>query len=207
MKKSQIIGLSLLLITTAVIASATSIAFAATRGFAPPTAVAKINLTRVLEGLNQRAAAEQAVNDMRLAMSSQDEQRQRELRQLQEGLAELSGEALRTAEDELAMKMLQYQAWLKVSDQQLDVESSLQLRALYRSIRNAVESLAEAEGYDLVVVDDSSSEFALNPQSSMSRQMQVRQQIIGRRVLYGRDAIDITDQLIVRMNNAWEAGR
>jgi len=207
MKKSQIIGLSLLLIATAVIASATSIAFAATRGFAPPTAVAKINLTRVLEGLNQRAAAEQAVNDMRLAMSSQDEQRQGELRQLQEGLAERSGEALRTAEDELAMKMLQYQAWLKVSDQQLDVEASLQLRALYRSIRNAVESLAEAEGYDLVVVDDSSSEFGLNPQSSMSRQMQVRQQIVGRRVLFGRDAIDITDELIVRMNNAWEAGR
>jgi len=207
MKKSQIIGLSLLLIATAVIASATSIAFAATRGFAPPTAVAKINLTRVLEGLNQRAAAEQAVNDMRLAMSSQDEQRQGELRQLQEGLAERSGEALRTAEDELAMKMLQYQAWLKVSDQQLDVEASLQLRALYRSIRHAAESLAEAEGYDLVVVDDSSSEFGLNPQSSMSRQMQVRQQIVGRRVLFGRDAIDITDELIVRMNNAWEAGR
>jgi len=144
---------------------------------------------------------------MRLAMSSQDEQRQGELRQLQEGLAERSGEALRAAEDELAMKMLQYQAWLKVSDQQLDVEASLQLRALYRSIRNAVESLAEAEGYDLVVVDDSSSEFGLNPQSSMSRQMQVRQQIVGRRVLFGRDAIDITDELIVRMNNAWEAGR
>ncbi len=207
MNKSQIIGFSLLLIATAVIASATSIAFAATRGFAPPTAVAKINLTRVLEGLNQRAAAEQAVNDMRLAMNSEDQQRQGELRQMQEALAERSGEALRSAEDELAMKLLQYQAWLKVSDQQLDVESSLQLRSLYRTIRIAVESLAEAEGYDLVVVDDSSSEFAMNPQASLSRQMQVRQQIVGRRVLYGRDAIDITDELIVRMNNAWEAGR
>ena len=207
MTNRRIIGMAAVMFATAMLASATSIAFTSGRGFAPPTAVAKINLTRVLDGLNQRASAEQAINEMRGAMASEGEQREKEIREMQDGLTELTGDTLRAAEDELAMKLLQYQAWVKVSDQQLDVEASLQLRALYRSIREAVDALAEVEGYDLVVVDDSSSEFALNPQSPLSRQMQVRQQIIGRRILYGRDAIDITEELIVRMNNAWDAGR
>lgn len=200
MKTSRSIGLGL-------VALAMGIAFSTGRGTAPATSVATIDLAAVLDGLSQRASAEKAVMDMQMNMRDEDERRQEELRTLQTSLADLSGSDRRAAEDELAMKLLQYQAWRSVSDQQLDVEASLQMRGLYRTIRTAVANLAEAEGYDLVLVDDSSSEFALNPEAQVSRQLQVRQQIVGRRVIFGRDAIDVTEELIVRMNNAWEAGR
>jgi Skp family chaperone for outer membrane proteins len=41
--------------------------------------------------------------------------------------------------------------------------------------------------------------------AQMPRETQVRQQISTRRVLYASPSIDITEQLIIRMNNAYAA--
>ena len=60
---------------------------------------------------------------------------------------------------------------------------------------------------DLVLVDDSAGELGINPQSQLNRETQITQQMVSRRVLYAGDAVDITDQLITRMNNAYQSGR
>ena len=62
---------------------------------------------------------------------------------------------------------------------------------------------ARAEGYDeIVLVDDSASEIRTENNAQVSLQAQVLQQISTRRVLFAKNTIDITDQVIVRMNNA-----
>ena len=62
------------------------------------------------------------------------------------------------------------------------------------------------KGYDFVLMDDTSAELAVNPESKVAREIQVKQQMTARRSLYVNPAMDITDQLIQRMNNAFNAG-
>ena len=66
--------------------------------------------------------------------------------------------------------------------------------------------MAESEGYDLVIVDDSKAPFTENPDARVSREGHILQQIAVRRIMYANPMIDITQDLIVRMNNANNAG-
>ncbi len=58
--------------------------------------------------------------------------------------------------------------------------------------------LAEQEGYALVVVDDSIVDFQSGTEADMMRQ------ISARRMLYASPRVDITDALIMQMNNAFQ---
>ena len=62
-------------------------------------------------------------------------------------------------------------------------------------------SLARADGWDIVLVNDSLGEIKLAEDVNVSREQQVVSQILNRRMLYAAEATDITDQLIVRVNN------
>ena len=86
---------------------------------------------------------------------------------------------------------------------ELEVEKAIQLQDLYRSMRAAIEALSTAEGYDLVLVDDSSDELPFERESRMSPQVQVLQQIATRKILYRNSALDITIDLATRMNNQY----
>ena len=88
---------------------------------------------------------------------------------------------------------------------QVDIEKSIMLRDLYKQIKEAVAELANVEGYDLILVDDSGGELGIDPNSQQSREAQILRQITRRRALYSADTIDITDEIIVRMNNAYKS--
>ena len=67
--------------------------------------------------------------------------------------------------------------------------------------------LAEAEGYDIVILNDSSDELPFDREVRMPAQLQILQQITSRKLLYLNPATDVTDDLIVRMNNAFRAAQ
>ena len=104
------------------------------------------------------------------------------------------------------MATLKYQAWARFSTDKIDIEKALVLHDIYRSIKTAVSQMASSSGYDVVLVDDSQGELTTSTEARVPRESQIRQQIAGRRMLYGNPMIDITDDLIARMNNAHKAG-
>ena len=55
-------------------------------------------------------------------------------------------------------------------------------------------------------MDDSSSELPLNREARVPAQVQLLEQIAARKILYINDALDITQDLIVRMNNQFRVG-
>ena len=69
------------------------------------------------------------------------------------------------------------------------------------AIRKQTTSLAEAEGWDIVLVNDSLGDINLSNDMNVSREQQVITQILNRRMIYASEATDITEQLIVRINN------
>jgi Skp family chaperone for outer membrane proteins len=176
---------------------------------AQPTSVVTINIPSVLEKLDQRERAEMDLQEMAARMQSEDEAKQSDIKDLQARLSEIPDTNLAQRQslgEELALKVLEFEAWRQFATEQLDIEKSLMLRDLDRSIRAAIEELALANGYDIVVMDDTGQELTVAPDSNMPRELQVKQQMVSRRVLYKNPAVDVTDALISRMNNAFNAG-
>ena len=87
-----------------------------------------------------------------------------------------------------------FQAYNEFSLRKIDVEQSLMLRRIYRSIKEAARTMAEELGYDVLFVDDSVSAIVNGTEK------EVRRQISARRMLYTNPQIDLTDTLVARMN-------
>jgi Skp family chaperone for outer membrane proteins len=166
-----------------------------------------VSLSRVLEGLQQRADAEVELTQKADQIRAEDKRREEEIATLQEQFKHINEiEAKQQLEEDIALLGLNYQAWVRFVKDQLDVDRALLLQSLYRSIKAAIQELAETEGYDLVLVDDSQGDLKWSEDSPLNREGQTLQQIAARRVLYASPVIDVTDDLVERMNNKYRAG-
>ena len=90
-----------------------------------------------------------------------------------------------------------------MKDLELDRERSLKWQSIYRSVRDGAAKLAADEKYELVVVDD--SKLDIQPQRSKDApplEVQVKSQIAQIRVLHSAKSVDVTEKLIVQINNA-----
>ena len=96
---------------------------------------------------------------------------------------------------------LELEEWGSLKQLELDRERALMWKSIYMSIRKQTTNLAEAEGWDIVLVNDSLGEVKLGNEMNVSREQQVISQILNRRMIYASTATDITEQLIVRINN------
>lgn len=171
-----------------------------------PTVVATVNLNTVMDGLAERAdlQAELAIE----AQSIQAEQQQRtdELERLSNELEEIVDEGRRTEmQDQFDLRMLQQMAWLRFTQQEIDVNKSLMMENIFRNMQKAAMELAQIEGIDLVLIEDSTMGFQVLANSQISREQQMAEQIASRRVLWRESTIDISDELIIRMNNDYAA--
>ncbi len=169
---------------------------------APVVAVVRINT--LFDELRQRADARSELLRLEQNINDERERRTSEIAQMQADLEEVvSAVSREKLGDELALKGLQSQFWFREAMTELEVEKALLLQDLYKSMRAAIEALAQAEGYDLVFIDDASDELPFDRESQAAPQLQVLQQIATRKILYRNPALDITLDLAERMNNAW----
>jgi hypothetical protein len=113
------------------------------------------------------------------------------------------GEAKERKLDEFRLKRLQAEAWTGMKELELDREKSLKWQAVYRSVREGAAKLAEAERYELIVVDDSKIELQVQrSKDAPPLETQAQSQISQLRVLHAAKTIDVTDKLIVQINNS-----
>ncbi len=173
------------------------------RAVAPgATVIALVRIDALFDELEQRAEARIALRQMELDVTDELRNRTEEITRLQ---AEIENVVATTRRrelvDDIAIKQLQLRFWQQAAAMELEVEKAVQLQSLYRSMRAAIEPLATAEGYDLVIVDDSSDDLPFDRESRVSPQVQVLQQIATRKILYRNSALDITMDLATRMNN------
>ncbi len=169
---------------------------------APVVAVVRINV--LFDQLQQRADARIDLRGLEQDVSDERARRELEISQMQAELEEVVATVSREKlGDELALKGLQLRFWYREATTELEVEKALLLQDLYKSMRAAIEALAKAQGYDLVLIDDASDELPFDRESQAAPQLQVLQQIATRKILYRNPALDITLDLAERMNNAW----
>jgi len=203
---------ALISLPTAVMAAmlGVSIGFQAAgqRAHAPAApVVASVRIEKLFEELEDRAGAKAEIGLMQMQLDNERKQREEEIATLQANLDQTVAPAARAEiEDQLMLKQLQLQFWLQESVAVLEVERAIQIQNLYRTVRQAIAALAASEGYDLVIVNDSTDDLPFDRDPRVPAHLQVFQQIGARKVLYMNNAIDITEDLIVRMNNQFRVG-
>lgn len=180
----------------------------AARPPANPTAVAVVNLPKVLQSLDERTVRQDA-------MSKATESRQKQLDELTKRIEALTleldpkeGGTIKPGTAEYRDKLIQLRelqvtldARFKLLEQVLSFERGTIMRELYVKIDSAVTRIANRDGYDVVLLDD--TDFKLPNEAS---QDDMNRAILSRSVLYRHNSIDITDQVVQLLNNEFKAG-
>lgn len=170
---------------------------------ARPTTVGVVDLGQVLEKVNERAQWDANVRSMEEKLKGEAMERDSRMRSAQERLKDLpEGDERTLLREQVARDFIEADAWFNFKKRELDREKALMWADLYRRIRTEAESLAVAEGVELVLVNDAVAEVRTAAEGNSSSEVFVLQQITARRVLYAAGQIDLTDRLVTRMNNA-----
>jgi Skp family chaperone for outer membrane proteins len=200
----------LLTVVTATLVAfgAGSFAWGVNRPAAPsqPTRVGSINLAKVLDKLQEKSDWEVQLtalqNQMRDEADSRKKKLEAEAKQIEAATDE--AEKQRIAE-QVVLEQLQLEQWASLKGGELDRENSLMWQSIYRNLREECAKLAESEGYDYIIVNDGAQDIITNREMKVPLAQQVLEQIGRRHIVFASPTTDVSDKLIVRMNNAHAA--
>jgi Skp family chaperone for outer membrane proteins len=177
-------------------------AFGRKATYAPASHVATVDLGKVFERINVNKSWEVEIMGLAERLNSEANGRQeaigRKLEDAQKATSEPDAQKIR---DSAALMKLEMDEWAKLKQLELDRERALMWKAMYKAIRTQTNALAMADGWDIVLVNDSLGELNLSNEVNASREQQILTQILNRRLLYASELTDVTEQLIVRINN------
>ena len=199
MRKTSFI-VAVLIATSCVAGSA---AYTVGRMSAQPSAVANVDIRRILDKIQQRGEMASELNQMATRFELELKTRKDQIEVRAKESDALTDPAERgSMRDGLALEQLQLKEWATTKQMETDREQALRWEGLYRTIVSEADKLAQSEGYQYVLVYDGTAEFQRDRRNQMPLAQQVVEQISRRRVLYAAKADDLTEKLILRMNNA-----
>ena len=162
----------------------------------------------LFDGLQQRAEAKAELDRLEAGVVADRAARVAGIKQLEDELENAVGATDRQElEDKIALAKLELQFSYQEAAAELELEKALRLQQLYLTIKRSLKQLAQAEGYDMVILDDSIDELQIDRESRIPPQVQGLQQIMSHKLLYLMPTINITEDLVTRMNNEYRAGR
>lgn len=183
---------------------ATVQASALSRKPAAPTAVAVIDWIAVTNKVDEWKEMLAQVKKLGDEFDQQDRDTQKALNDLNQSVSVLpeGSESRQREQDKLSLQVVQYEAWKKYADNKLNtLHAKMQVR-LYNKISAAVGNVAERDGWQIVFWDDSRSKPADESKLEDAANLMSRRQ-----VLYSQaTTVDITDEVILLMNNEFRSG-
>lgn len=161
-----------------------------------PAVVVTVDLESLFNQLDERQGADEQLQRMAEELQSESDDMSARIRELEEELEiyEPGSEKHQEIMEQLSLITLEYQAFAEFSRQKIEAEKSLTLKRIYDGIRRAGRSEAEERGYDIILVNDSLGQLPPGDEVETIRQ------ISSRRMLYSNPRLDITSDLVNRMN-------
>jgi len=181
-----------------------SFAWGVSRPMAPaqPTKIGSINLAKVLDKLQEKSDWEVQLTALQNQMRDEADSRKKKLEAEVKQAASATdvAEQQRIAE-QVVLEQLQLEQWATLKGGELDLENSLMWQSIYRHLREESAKLAESEDYDYIIVNDGTNEIMTSREAKVPLSQQVLEQIGRRHIIFASPSTDISDKLIVRMNN------
>ncbi len=162
--------------------------------------IAVIDVASVFESYEMTRDLEAMFNARRQELATEADQRRTSIEQMRRGLAAFdpASSDYVSREQELIRAEVDFQVWSTHSEQRLKTNHKLWLLAIYRNTQGVIEKLANERNYDLVLTYDRLTDDA--PDS-----VTLRQQILLQKVIYHHSRIDITTEVLNRLNNEYKS--
>lgn len=158
------------------------------------TAVAVVNVAELIAKCQKNQDFQGQVQKRQAKLQQEQKERQNTISQLRQDLDLLTGADRSKKEREITKALYEFQAWQNIAQQNLLREQRTFLIELYGEIDAAVATIANREGYDMVLLDTPSPDFdTLNPEQLV--------QVIGnRRVVYRSEKVNLTAIVLEKLN-------
>lgn len=160
-----------------------------------PAVVATIDLERVMTNVNAFANGDAQIRELGQQLDAGLDIKKEALEVMQDDLEMLDGvaKADKLREMEVAAEDLAIEA--QFAEYQIRAARSAHLRSIYNQVKDVSASMAAANQWDIVIVNDSLVALPeIAPEDEMMRQ------ISARRIIYADGRIDVTDLLIDAIN-------
>jgi len=166
---------------------------------AQPVRAAVVDLEKVFEQLHERAAEDANLKVRGELLEAEDKERLNKITAMGNDLEALVAGTPKyaEAEEKYIYASMEYRVWKEFELARLEREKGLIFEKLYRRVKDAVKEMAQ-DRYDIVLMNDSIKELM------RGTDQQVGMQISARRILYAHPTLDITADLITRMNNEFQ---
>ena len=169
---------------------------------AEPSAVAIVDIERALNSLKELEALNTALADrVKVRQSDLDALRQR-IEALQADLEEqppAAAEKRRELRAQIFELTETAKARTNAYQSLINIEKGEIIKPLYEKLVTGIGEIAGKEGYDLVLFDNRNLKVPQDVQAVINEVIQQKS------VLYAKDSLDITDQVIALMNNKYQA--
>lgn len=162
-----------------------------------PAVVATVDLERVLTGIGAFGRANERLEALGEQLDTEDEAMRQEIADLQADLEFLPAGSENSLETQRKIHWLAHRrrAFLEFAQRKISVEQSRTLRTLYDQVISEIQQMSDESAFDVVLVNDSAS-----PMPDQLTEQELMRQISSRRILHAGRRIDITDELIRRLD-------
>ncbi len=187
----------MLILTVLLIAVLVAPAFAQQ---AAPASIAVVDVQKVLNNCKEKAAIDADITTATETLKAEVDGHKHELRQLESDLELLDpgSAAWKAKREEIDRKIVSAQVGSKYGELKIAREQILRYENLYNKLREACAEVAKANGYNMVLTKDPAK-----LQRSQNANQLVNQ-IASRKMLWAADDLEITDEVLQKMNTDWE---
>jgi Skp family chaperone for outer membrane proteins len=164
--------------------------------------VAVVNVSTVSARYARTADLEAQFEQQRLSFNEQRNAMQQKIQRLGQSLQQElrpGTPEFEARRKELAMQEAELQWFSEAESQRIERGLAESLRSIYADILAALREVADEQGIDIVLAADQL------PEEPAQTTTQVRQQIVLQKVLYWNPRMDLTEQVIARVNERYRA--
>ncbi len=162
--------------------------------------VAVINLPEVSERYHRTADLERHFEEIRKSLNEKRDAKNAKIEKMARSLQEElkpGTEAFDKRRKELAMLQAELQWFVEAEGKKVEQGLAEALRKIYKDIQAVVADVARDRGVDIVLASDTV------PDETPSSPSQVRQHILLQKVVYWSPNVDITDEVVQRLNTRY----
>lgn len=183
-----------------VAAASAALAFTAGRAAPPQPVIAFVDMQRVIEGLDEKAARIQEVQDFAAKLATDLATESKRIEEDTEAAKLLpEGPERKRKAEEIGRRDVLLRANKEVSTRLLQMRETQALHDLYTKADRAAAEIAKARGYTIVFATDENVSIPSDNMDAFQRTAALK------RALYVDPRHDITDELITYLNNQYAA--
>ena len=166
-----------------------------------PPVVGTVNLRILIDKLDERKALEKRLDQIEQVAQDELSERRSKIDELDADLEDyVPGTAkFEEARNAWGLEAMKYEAFREYTEAKRQYEKNDSYRRMYIRIKRESKIFATEYGLDLILLDDGSEEVV-----NSGNQFSIKAEMKARKIIYGSETLDITEELSNFMNNRFD---